>query len=112
MILVIGGHSSGKMNFVKENLNCNFENDNVINNVNAIAEEMFEAGMDYETAANLIYGKCCDKIVLTDEIGNGIVPMDASKRDFREWMGRVQIILAKKSDDVYRVICGMGQKIK
>ncbi|MCR5837717.1 MAG: bifunctional adenosylcobinamide kinase/adenosylcobinamide-phosphate guanylyltransferase [Lachnospiraceae bacterium] len=112
MILVIGGHSSGKMDFVKEYLNYNFEKDNVINDINVLAEEMFESGMDYETAANNIYARCRVKIVLTDEIGNGIVPMDASKRDFREWMGRLQIILAKKSDEVYRVICGMGQKIK
>ena len=53
-----------------------------------------------------------DTIVIADEIGNGIVPLDAFEREYREQTGRVEILLAKKADEVVRVICGIGQKIK
>ena len=53
-----------------------------------------------------------DTIVIADEIGNGIVPLDAFEREHREQTGRAEILLAKKADEVIRVICGIGQKIK
>lgn len=53
-----------------------------------------------------------DTIVIADEIGNGIVPLDAFERVYREQTGRAEILLAKKADEVVRVICGIGQKIK
>ena len=40
-----------------------------------------------------------------DEIGNGIVPLDAFEREYREQTGRAEILLAKKADEVVRVIC-------
>ena len=51
-------------------------------------------------------------IVIADEIGNGIVPLDAFEREYREQTGRAEILLAKKADEVIRIICGIGQKIK
>lgn len=53
-----------------------------------------------------------DTIVIADEIGNGIVPFDAFEREYREQTGRAEILLAKKADEVVRIICGIGQKIK
>lgn len=53
-----------------------------------------------------------DTIVIADEIGNGIVPLDVFERVYREQTGRAEILLAKKADEVVRVICGIGQKIK
>ena len=114
MKLIIGGRSSGKTEYVKahfidEKGNADFD---IIENVNDIARELFEKGFDYEEAANIIINKYGDSILLTDEVGNGIVPIDNNEREFREWIGRVQIILARKADEVIRVICGLGQKIK
>ncbi len=51
-------------------------------------------------------------IIICDEIGNGIVPIDPFEREYREKTGRILIQLASKADDVVRVICGIGQKIK
>lgn len=53
-----------------------------------------------------------DIIVISDEIGNGIVPIDAFEREYREQTGRILIELAKRADGVERVICGIKQKIK
>ena len=53
-----------------------------------------------------------DSIVISDEIGNGIVPLDNFEREYRERTGRILVKLAEQADEVVRVICGIGQKIK
>lgn len=53
-----------------------------------------------------------DCIIISDEIGNGIVPIDAFERAYRERTGRLLVELAGKAEEVVRVLCGIGQKIK
>ena len=38
--------------------------------------------------------------------------MDTFEREYREQTGRILIELAKEAEEVIRVICGIGQKIK
>ena len=38
--------------------------------------------------------------------------MDAFERAYRELTGRMLIAIAQQAEEVVRVICGMGQKIK
>ncbi len=51
-------------------------------------------------------------IIISDEVGNGIVPMEQKERDYREELGRIQIELAAKAERVERVVCGIGQRLK
>ena len=51
-------------------------------------------------------------IVIAFEFGNVLVSVDDFEREYREQTGRAEILLAKKADEVVRVICGIGQKIK
>ena len=53
-----------------------------------------------------------DCMIISDEIGNGIVPIDAFERAYRETTGRILIELADRADEVVRVICGIQQRIK
>ena len=55
---------------------------------------------------------CRNCIIISDEVGNGIVPVQAFERDYRERVGRILIQVAKQAEGVERVICGIGQKIK
>ena len=73
---------------------------------------LFDNGMSYEKASEHIIKNYGEYVVITDEVGNGIVPIDKTERDFREWIGRVQVLLAKEADEVIRVICGIGHRIK
>lgn len=58
----------------------------------------------------------CEKnpkiVVVSDEVGYGIVPMEAGERAWREACGRVCTVLAEKADEVTRVCCGIGRRIK
>ena len=60
----------------------------------------------------MIIRKNPELILITDEIGYGIVPVDRMEREYREQTGRVCTHLAAYSEKVYRVMCGIGQVIK
>lgn len=51
-------------------------------------------------------------ILVSDEIGYGLVPIDADDRCYREQVGRICTELAAFSDEVVRVVMGIGTKIK
>ena len=51
-------------------------------------------------------------VLITDEIGYGIVPTDAFYREYRETHGRVCTQIAAEAKEVHRVICGIGTVIK
>lgn len=53
-----------------------------------------------------------DKIIIIDDISQGVVPMDKTLRAWREATGRAMLYLSEEADEVYRVFCGIGQKIK
>ncbi len=108
MKLIIGGKASGKTEFA----NKEYEGYKIADNINDLARNLFDNGMSYEKASEHIIKNYGEYVVITDEVGNGIVPIDKTERDFREWIGRVQVLLAKEADEVIRVICGIGQRIK
>ena len=51
-------------------------------------------------------------VIITDEIGYGLVPIDAFERRYREVTGRICTRLAAFSERVDRVVCGIGLPIK
>ena len=53
-----------------------------------------------------------DIIILANELGSGVVPVDAFDRSWRETTGRLCCELAKRADEVHRVVCGIGTVIK
>jgi hypothetical protein len=53
-----------------------------------------------------------DLVVICDEIGNGIVPMEPEERRYREETGRMLCKLAAKADSVERIFCGIPVRIK
>lgn len=56
-------------------------------------------------------GKGC-LIMVTNEIGWGIVPADATTRLFRDTAGRLNSRMAVLADDVYLCACGLPLKLK
>ena len=53
-----------------------------------------------------------DKIFIANDVSQGLVPMNATDRAFREMMGRTLLHLAKEAEEVHRVFCGLGQRLK
>ena len=111
MILVIGGAYQGKLTWAK-------------------AEFGLCDGDLCDLAEGFLPGKRCyyhleaatrrgetpqfpeDAVVIAREIGCGVVPMDAGERAWRERHGAALQELARRSHRVYRVCCGIGEKLK
>lgn len=51
-------------------------------------------------------------VLVTNEVGMGIVPENRLARHFRDIAGRVNQRLAQAADHVWLVVCGIGVKIK
>lgn len=51
-------------------------------------------------------------ILVTNEIGMGLVPETAFSRCFRDMAGRINQMLAKEADEVYFVVSGIPMMIK
>jgi len=53
-----------------------------------------------------------DLIVVTNEVGWGIVPMEARTRLFRDTLGRANQATAARADTVYLVVAGVPLRLK
>ena len=65
-----------------------------------------------DTLAEMIIQNNPDIIIISDEIGYGLVPVDEFDRNYREQTGRICTKLAAFSDQVVRVVMGIGMCIK
>lgn len=132
MKLVIGGRAQRKLNYVLQHMTD--ENYQIYDGVFPDAGELFNLTKKNEWLIVNHFHKWVNKelkenrnpeeeleaflkkgvrfVVISDEIGNGIVPVDAFEREYRERTGRMLIKLAEQADEVVRVLCGIGQKIK
>ena len=53
-----------------------------------------------------------DAVVIAREVGCGVVPMDGGERAWRERHGAALQALAKGADRVYRIFCGLGERLQ
>ena len=53
-----------------------------------------------------------DKILIITDVSQGIVPIEARTRAFREMNGRLMLYLASEAEEVWRVFCGIGKRIR
>ena len=67
-------------------------------------ERKIKEGEPIDDLAEELIRKNPELILITDEIGYGIVPVDRMEREYREQTGRVCTRLAAYSEKVYRVI--------
>jgi adenosyl cobinamide kinase/adenosyl cobinamide phosphate guanylyltransferase len=51
-------------------------------------------------------------VIIMNEVGSGVVPMDKDEREWREAVGRVSCLFAKRADRVYRLLAGIPQRLK
>ena len=126
MKLVIGGYAQGKLNYVlQQNGGKQFcvwdgvlpdsdgtEKTVIFNHFHNWVRECILQGRNPEKEIQAMLCRYPDCIIISDEIGNGIVPVDAFEREYRERTGRLLVELAGAAEEVVRVICGIGQKIK
>ncbi len=53
-----------------------------------------------------------DAVIVANEVGAGIVPIDPGERAYREGVGRALCAIAQNSESVTRAVCGIGVRLK
>lgn len=71
-----------------------------------------DAGQDPRAFASQFCLEHPSAVLAANEVGAGVVPMTAEDRAFREAVGRALCIIAQSSEQVTRVMCGLGVRIK
>lgn len=126
MVLIFGGAYQGKLEYAlktyglteKDVYHCDMEtmvinfDKKVINSLErfilACIKEDVSAGECLEENID----KLRDKIIICDDISQGVVPMDKTERAWREMTGRCMTYLGGEAEEVIRVFCGIGSRVK
>lgn len=72
----------------------------------------FEEAVGHSNLAERILKENPQIILIGNEIGCGLVPVDAFERNYREQYGRICTKLAQRAQRVDRVVCGIGVRLK
>ena len=126
MRMIVGGSSQGKLNCLLQEGNfteqdvcmgsqCSWEEpfeNPVLYQFHLLVRRMLEAGISVEEFCSRLVREHGDIVIITDEIGCGIVPIDSFERQWREEAGRRCCQLATACQTVDRVFCGCLTRIK
>ena len=116
MTLVIGGAGQGKLALTLRVLGMDGaqaghtpeENTPILNHL----ETWLKTETDPMPALEAYLSRHPDAVILCDEVGCGVVPMDRLDRDWRERVGRTCCALAARAELVVRVYCGIPTVLK
>ena len=109
MILVIGGYASGKRDYVTGELGYQDSDlaDGVLDDKPVLYNLQNLIGKAPEKAFELLPNLQKKEVVICNEVGCGIVPLDKSERLAREATGRILIELAQQAQRVVRMQWGI-----
>ena len=125
MILIFGGAFQGKLDYAREH--WNFNEDDIFYCDDSLAIDLSKKVIyglerfcfacvcedaDAKGVLKMYDEPLTDKIIIMDDVSQGVVPIDTDRRAWREDVGRTMLWLAKEADEVHRVFCGLGQRIK
>ncbi|MTI61594.1 MAG: bifunctional adenosylcobinamide kinase/adenosylcobinamide-phosphate guanylyltransferase [Firmicutes bacterium] len=67
---------------------------------------------ELEGVINITREKNIDLIIVSNEVGSGVVPVSKLARRFRDMAGRVNQLIASRADEVYLCVAGLPVEIK
>lgn len=128
MVLIIGGAYQGKLDYAKEEYGLTDSDvftceegstaigfdEKIVDHFERYVLSMIKAGQVPEKAVGMQIraGRYKDRIIICDDISQGLVPMDKTERAWREGVGRTMVRVAKQADKVIRVFCGIPVVLK
>lgn len=124
MEVYFGGAFQGKLAYVLEKkgklrvadgTDCS-ENDlrsaDIVNHLHLLIKRQISRGENAESLIDELYAVNPDIILICDEVGSGIVPINKEDRKYREAVGRALCRAVYKSDRVERIFAGIGECLK
>lgn len=83
-----------------------------LNHLHCLLREHGDSETDWQDWCRQLAKRRPELVILMDEVGSGIVPIETKERRYRELAGRVGCMLAAQAKTVTRVVCGIGVVIK
>lgn len=126
MILITGGSFQGKVDFARRRFDltdadiqfCD-EDTAAIDatrrcaaHIECFALNRVRAGVEPLDVLGLGERRLDGMILIATDVSGGVVPVDATLRAWREACGRMNIALAARADEVWRLYCGLPQQLK
>jgi len=108
MKLIIGGAYQGKGLYAAEH----YGGMEPVHDFHLLVLEWLKNGVDPMAYMDEHLAEYNDKVVICDDIFCGVVPADPLERRWRESLGPVLARLSKDCDEVVRVFCGLGTRLK
>ncbi|MDE6764071.1 MAG: bifunctional adenosylcobinamide kinase/adenosylcobinamide-phosphate guanylyltransferase [Oscillospiraceae bacterium] len=126
MIMITGGSFQGKIKFAAEHFNinkndilsgenCRFDNvfsAKCVSNFQYLIKRLIENKIDPVEFTQKLCRDNPKAVIIINEIGCGIIPIEKSERIWREQTGRAGCIVAEKASAVIRICCGIPTIIK
>lgn len=126
MKLITGGANQGKLDYAKKiyNLNdndvcsgkefCLSTNSTVkcIYDYQLLVKKIIDLDQDPIAFTKQLIFKYPNLIIILNEIGSGIIPIDKENRVWREQVGKAGCLIAKNAESVERIVCGIPQVLK
>ena len=120
MRMYIGGAYQGKLSYAKQQnpdikwrdgASCTLEELLEAQGVYRF-QEFIRKHMEIEDLAEQLIQENPRLVIVTDEIGYGLVPVEEEARNFRERTGRICTKLAAHCERVERIVCGISTRIR
>ncbi len=126
MHLIIGGYAQGKCAYAIERYHlcandiwdaeknelADWQGQRLILHMETLVEKWMQAGKEPLEMIECWIPKWKDTVIVSREVGCGLVPISAEARAIREAIGRINTRLAAASETVERVMCGLGMYLK
>ena len=125
IVLITGGVYQGKLDYALKRFNAAEKDIYRVDDVNTDTpggkKIIYEIDKwilamvkdDMNVGANIkeLIAENKNAVVICNDISSGIVPVDPVMRKWRDEVGRAMALLAKVSDEVIRLFCGIPQRI-
>ena len=122
MIFITGGAYQGKKEYALKKYNIDEKgiaktihdliSAKLITDYHMHIRKMMEQDLDPAEMTKRICIENRDAVIIMNEIGCGIIPMEHEDREWRENVGRCGCVIARNAHKVIRFVCGIPTVIK
>lgn len=109
MVFITGGAFQGKGKYARERFG---EDAVIIDHYHLRVREQLKTGKEPLAEAEKLLKDVENPVIISDETGCGLIPVDDFERRCREESSRVNCFLAGEADEVIRIVSGIGVRIK
>lgn len=125
MRLIVGGYAQGRLFYAVQkyhltasdvwdasDTDSEWNGHKVIYHFEALVTDWIHTGKDPCHIVLEMMPQWKDCILITQEVGCGLVPVSPEDRAWRDAVGKVNTLLAMHAESVERVCCGIGMHLK